>query len=125
MLFFIYFLNFKGSDLNLYFQEILIPKLSKNENVSVCTNPGVGKTLVAGVSIFNSIDLREKYTEAIYLVESYEAAKQTTAYLAKLFAFTDVSIGVAVRLEKSFTTHFDFHLLVGTPKEMASHRMLL
>lgn len=96
----------------------------ENKNISVSTNAGVGKTLLAAIAIFNRVDIRQNYVQALYVVDSYESAKQTTAYLTKLFAFTDIKIGVVVRLEESFVTHLDSHILIGTPKELASFRML-
>lgn len=98
--------------------------LLKKPNLSIATNAGVGKTLVAGVAIFKQINQCLNHTQAIYVVDSYESAQQMFVYFGKLFAFTDIKIGLAVRLEESFVTHFDCHVLIGTPNEVASFRML-
>lgn len=79
--------------------------------------------MACGVALLSRIDTNKSYTQALYVVDSPECARQVVITLAKLAAFTNVDIGIAVHQEKSFVTHFDHHVLVGTPKELAALRM--
>lgn len=97
-------------------QELAIPLVMENKNLALTTNPGVGKTLIAAAAIKHRIDSSCKHTQAVFVVESFSVARQTIMYLNKLYAFTNIKIGLAAGLDKSFVTHFDFHVLVGTPK---------
>lgn len=98
--------------------------VSENQNISISTNPGVGKTLIAATAIFNRIDMQKNYTQAVYVVDNYESVICTTLYLSKVLAYTGVKIGVAIQFETSFTVHFDNHVIIGTPKALAAFRML-
>lgn len=107
-------------------QETLIPHFIQNppKNFSVATTSGSGKTLAACVAILNRVDVSKHYTQAIYVATSSESAYKAANVLCKLGAYKNVRIGMAVRNQKDFVVRFDFHILVGTPKELAGFRFL-
>lgn len=51
------------------------------------------------------------------MATSNESASAVKVTLAKLTAYKNIHIGISVRHQQSFVTHFDFHVLIGTPHE--------
>lgn len=105
----------------------VLPSLIASPPLSavVKSEMGSGKTLMIAAAAINRIDVSQNCPQVLCICCTFESALQTGITFARLGVYRNVKVGYALQRDgKVVNFEKDCHVIVGTPKEMASLRIL-
>ncbi|XP_055309062.1 DEAD-box helicase Dbp80-like [Sitodiplosis mosellana] len=118
----------KGMGFNFpsLFQYGLLSQMNDDsQNLVVVSKPGTGKTVAVSIGVLNYVNRKQNYPQVLYLCTTHEAAVQTAKQLTGMAIGTEIKVGTALKNSNVTLGHkLNCHVLVGTPKEMVSFKIM-